>query len=253
MMAPVRRVRMFAGPNGSGKSTIIQEFEAAYGPERVGVYVNADEIEEALKQPDGLDLAPFGVENRGEEIEAFVAATTWPMERTPPVPVPPAEVRGGRLRFPDAEINSYLSAVVADYLRIALIAAYVPFTFETVMSSAGKLDVLREARAAGFKTYLYFVTTDDPLINVTRVQNRVARGGHPVSEEAIRRRYRQSLANLPAAARLADQTYLFDNSTEGDGLTALPIAQIEDGILEILVDEAPRWFTTAFPAARPDA
>lgn len=238
---------MFAGPNGSGKSTIYEEFEQRYGLEGVGVYVNADEIEKALRSPDGLDLAPFGVEGLGNEIEAFVAATTWPSQRTPPVEVPPAQVQGGRLRFPDAQINSYLSAIVADYLRGALIKAGTSFSFETVMSDSGKLQILRDARDAGCRTYLYFVTTDDPDVNVTRVQNRVARDGHDVNSVDVVRRYWKSHANLPGAAQLVDRAYFFDNTTEGGD--ALRVAEINDGEHSVLVDELPEWFVTAFPSA----
>jgi predicted ABC-type ATPase len=49
------RLRVFAGPNGSGKSTIRDELK----DEWIGVYVNADEIESALKRPAGLNLDAF--------------------------------------------------------------------------------------------------------------------------------------------------------------------------------------------------
>ncbi|HSI50226.1 MAG TPA: hypothetical protein VLA61_18290 [Ideonella sp.] len=39
------RLRVFAGPNGSGKSTIHELLR----PEWIGAYVNADEIEKALR------------------------------------------------------------------------------------------------------------------------------------------------------------------------------------------------------------
>ncbi len=43
--AQFTRLRMFAGPNGSGKSTI----KDMLPPERLGVYVNADDIEKAIR------------------------------------------------------------------------------------------------------------------------------------------------------------------------------------------------------------
>ena len=45
----MRRMRMFAGPNGSGKSTIFRQIQNALLYEyRMGIWVNADEIERQM-------------------------------------------------------------------------------------------------------------------------------------------------------------------------------------------------------------
>jgi hypothetical protein len=50
---------MFAGPNGSGKTTIKLGLKK---PQTwFGVYINPDEIEDALQQTGQLDLDSFGV------------------------------------------------------------------------------------------------------------------------------------------------------------------------------------------------
>ena len=247
----VPRVRMFAGPNGSGKSTILGEFARRYGPAAVGAYVNADDIERALRSPAGLDLAPYGAESRGDEVEAFVRASEWLAAKGHAEEARAASVHAGRLRFPGAAVNSYLAAVVAEFLRQALVQAGTSFTFETVMSSPDKLDFLRHARDAGYKTYLYFVTTDDPEVNLSRVRDRVRQGGHDVDPGAVVARYRRSLALLPGAARIVHRAYLFDNTTEGN--TALLLAEIRDGELEFCVDAVPAWFATAFPPDQPES
>ena len=72
-------------------------------------------------------------------------------------------------------MNSYLASVAVDFLRTRLIQARTSFTFETVMSHPDKVQILARARRAGFRTYLYFVATDDPAINISRVRNRVRR------------------------------------------------------------------------------
>lgn len=56
------------------------------------------------------------------------------------------------------------------------------------MSSEDKIDVLKLARATGFKNYLYYIATDDPDINIQRVDNRIHTGGHAVPVEKIRQR-----------------------------------------------------------------
>ena len=57
MTAPVPRLRMFAGPNGSGKSTIKDMLPLQW----LGVYVNADEMEKAIRSDGYLDLSSFEV------------------------------------------------------------------------------------------------------------------------------------------------------------------------------------------------
>nr|WP_294864466.1 hypothetical protein [uncultured Pseudogulbenkiania sp.] len=54
------RLRMFAGPNGSGKSTIKDVVEATI-PGLLGVYINPDEMEKAIKRDGVLDLTEFQV------------------------------------------------------------------------------------------------------------------------------------------------------------------------------------------------
>jgi predicted ABC-type ATPase len=55
---PTKRMRVFAGPNGSGKTTI---FKGALLDNKVnlGVYVNADEIEEQLKTNKQFDFMSY--------------------------------------------------------------------------------------------------------------------------------------------------------------------------------------------------
>lgn len=86
--------------------------------------------------------------------------------------------------------------------------------FETVLSMPDKLDFIARAKAAGFFVRLFFVGTDDPSINAKRIALRVMEGGHEVPIGKIISRYARSLANCLAAIRLADRTYLYDNSVE---------------------------------------
>ena len=65
---------------------------------------------------------------------------------------------------------------IAETLRLDAIRDRASFSFETVMSHPSKLDVLRQARSAGFFVQMFFVATSNPAINVDRVANRVAQG-----------------------------------------------------------------------------
>ena len=152
------------------------------------------------------------------------------------------------------EVNAYFASVVSDFLRQALLAARRSFTFETVMSSPDKVDFLKQAQGVGFRTYLYYVATEDPEINISRVENRVRQGGHPVPKDKIVERYFRSLGLLFEAIRHTNRAYLFDNS----GHDQMWLAEVTDGeALEMKSDTMPHWFKSAvwdkFVDGNPDA
>lgn len=152
----------------------------------------------------------------------------------------------GILGFPAGVMNSYFASVLAGFLRRKLLEIGRTFTFETVMSHSGKVEILRNAQEAGYRTYLYYVATDDPAINVSRVANRVALGGHPVPVDKIVSRYHKSLDLLLSAIRFTNRAYIFDNSTNNaDGMHTW-LAEITDGkTLELKTDLIPAWFLHA--------
>lgn len=86
------------------------------------------------------------------------------------------------------------------------------FVYETTLSSRQSIELMRTARDDGYEVGLIFVALNSPDLNVQRVAERVARGGHDIPEHVIRRRYEAALRRLPDAIRLADRSVLFDNS-----------------------------------------
>lgn len=238
MSSPVARLRMFAGPNGSGKSTIKDMLPSEW----LGVYINADEIEKTIRSSAGLNLADFNVQADAQELRSFLQASIL-LQKAGLLPlVPQLSFLDSRVIFGSVPVNSYWASVLADFVRHKLLSAQVSFTFETVMSSPDKVAFLGKARQAGYRTYLYFVATEDPDINVSRVSYRVQTGGHPVAEDKIRSRYVRSLALLPEAVAQADRAYIFDNS----GSDRVWIAEVTGGIeIEMQTDEMPAWFKAA--------
>ncbi|HTF94821.1 MAG TPA: zeta toxin family protein [Cellvibrio sp.] len=232
------RVRMFAGPNGSGKSTLKDELKQEW----LGVYVNADEIEKTLKSNSYIDFSEFQLSLDGEEIFSFFKKSAFSDVVKLVDPSLNLRCAGSKLYFNGVNINSYHASALADYLRRKLVEQKISFSFETVMSHPDKIEFLKFARTHGFRTYLYFVATEHPDINVERVQIRVASGGHPVPEDKIRKRYQESIILLFAALEQSDRAYVFDNS----GTTKAFIAEITNGEeLKFMVNEIPHWFDEA--------
>lgn len=126
----------------------------------------------------------------------------------------------------------------ADFIRKKLLEYKKSFTFETVMSSYDKIELLKVSKSLGYRNYLYYISTSDPSINISRVKNRVAFKGHDVPEDKIISRYYRSLGFLKEAVKLSDRAYIFDNSSEEKTW----ICEITNGSdVDFKVDEIPSW------------
>ncbi len=230
----VPRLRMFAGPNGSGKSTI----KSVINKELLGVYVNPDEIESEIKQFDFLDFQNYRIKAESSEVLDFFARSTLLEKGGLQEEAACLRFSDNRLIFFDIIVNSYFASVCSDFIRRKLLEKRMSFTFETVMSAKDKVEILKQARLLGYRTYLYYIATDDPMINVSRVKQRVKSGGHDVPEDKIISRYKRSLQNLPQALAETDRAYIFDNS----GHVAVWLCEITSGkSVEFKQDEVPHW------------
>ena len=235
LLAATPRLRMFAGPNGSGKSSL----KSVIDRNLLGIYINPDEIEAEIRQFDFLNFNRFGVETSESELLQFFHKSTLLKKADLLDEAESLRFNDNRLSFFDVTINSYFASVCADFIRQKLILARQSFTFETVMSAPDKVQLLEQSHKFGYRNYLYFVATDDPKINIARVQYRVQKGGHDVPKDKIIARYGRSLDLLWAAIQATDRAYIFDNS----GRQFLWLAEITAAAqIEIKSDKLPVWF-----------
>lgn len=234
------RMRVFAGPNGSGKSTILGELQPGW----IGAYVNADDIERQLRLTGSLNLDRLGLRredpHRAPRYKRHLAESELLRRHGLTSISALTHLDGQILHLPLQDVNSYVAAVLADSIRRDLMAQGSTFTFETVMSSPDKVAFMREAKSCGYRTYLYFVATADPEINISRVRLRVRQGGHDVPETLVRSRYDRSIALLDAACNAADRAYVFDNSGSEHRL----LVEVTNGVeLTVRASTLPGWFT----------
>ncbi|MGY4494022.1 zeta toxin family protein [Pseudomonas sp. TE3610] len=232
------RIRIFAGPNGSGKST----FNRLIPAHLLGRYINPDDIERTIGSTGYFDFSTYGIEKQKADVFDFlIAHPVLNLSATSLDKLQRLSLEGDRLNFAQTSIDSYVASALSDFIRHALIRERISFTFETVMSSPDKVELLKKAREAGYRVYVYYVATADPDINVRRVAYRVSQGGHHVAADKIRQRYCRSLDLLSDAILVSNRAYIFDNSDEGGGFAQL--AEITEGeSIEIKSDIQPPWF-----------
>lgn len=231
----IPRLRMFAGPNGSGKST----FKTMIRQELLGIYINPDEIEKEITRRGFLDLDAYQVTTAKQEILDFFNQSTLLEKAGCLDEAFSLRFNDNKLSFHEVTVNAYFASVAADFIRQKLIECSKSFTFETVMSFPDKIELLRKAQSKGYRTYLYYVATENSDINISRVRYRVSTGGHLVPEDKIISRYMRSLDLLMQAVQFTHRAYIFDNSTHEH----IWLAELTDGrTLEMKTDQMPAWF-----------
>jgi predicted ABC-type ATPase len=104
------------------------------------------------------------------------------------------------------------------------------FGFETTLSGRTYVNLLGDMKTSGYRVVLFFLWLPNAEMAVARVEIRVRQGGHHVSGEDIRRRYRTGVRNLfRPYPPLLDGWWLYDASR----LPPKLIARQEQGRLTI--------------------
>ena len=112
--------------------------------------------------------------------------------------------------------------------------------FETVLSADDKLDFIKRAKETGFFIRVFFVSTEHPSVNASRIARRVMKGGHDVPISKIISRYYKSIVNCIKASKYADRTYVYDNTEEN--AEAKILFRMTDGKLaKQYLTELPEW------------
>lgn len=188
----------------------------------------------------GVLRAPLPVD--GKSLERFLEVSGYPREVTEKFRDGSILLAGDRFHFcGDGSATSYTVSLLANYFQNRMIEARTSFSQETVFSHPSKSEALQIAKEQGFRTYLYYVATDDPGINVARVRQRAREGGHDVSAEKIVARYGRSLGQVRAALPWVSRAYFFDNS--GNGMRYLASFEETSGLhLSVSEETLPRWF-----------
>lgn len=126
-----------------------------------------------------------------------------------------AALKAGRLLLEQIEIN---------------VNKQIDFAFETTLSGTAYLSRLRELKKKGYSVHLFFLWIPDVSLSLARVASRVKMGGHPITENVIRRRFHRGIKNFFNRYRpILNSWLLFDNS----GNEPYVIAQEDRGKLTV--------------------
>lgn len=96
------------------------------------------------------------------------------------------------------------------------------FAFETTLSGRSYMSLFRQLKARGYQIHIFFLWVRTADLALSRIRERVSKGGHGVPDPVVRRRFERSIRNFFLHYRgLADVWLLFDNSDKLPRVVAL--------------------------------
>lgn len=134
---------------------------------------------------------------------------------------------------------AYQAAKIAAQRRQGYLANRQSFISESTFSHPSKLQLIDDAKAAGFCVMLYHVNVCHADLSVARVASRVKNGGHNVPEHKIRARYKRNQKLIRQAVLKADAAFIYDNSR----IKMLPLLAISfnHGRVNRVAESIPTW------------
>ncbi len=235
------RLRVIAGPNGSGKSSVFQLIKEFKEKEKViptGPFVNSDLIEKAFRETGSISLKDFEITDPSPTIiQEYLEISTLKSPYEPGIIQDLVILDNSHFKLKGKESSPRIGMIVSDLIREELLKRKISFTMETVFSHTDKVQFMQRAKEAGYNVYLYFVSTENPEINIKRVEGRVAAGGHDVDPVKIVERYKRTMNNLLAAVKISYRAYIFDNS----GASTVKIAEKDKDGTIYLEESVPQW------------
>lgn len=135
-------------------------------------------------------------------------------DQRPGVPFVNADIIAAERWPEDPVAHGHDAAIAAQAATEELLARREPFIAETVASHPSKVELVQQARAAGYHIHLIVIAVPEEL-SVVRVVHRVAAGGHDVPEDKIRSRWQRLWDHVASMIELVDSAEIFDNSGPG--------------------------------------
>lgn len=112
----------------------------------------------------------------------------------------------------------------------------VNFTQETTLSGMRTLKTIRKARDLNYFIRLYYVGVSSSAESISRIKNRVSKGGHDIPSADVERRYNKRFEDLAKILPYCDEAVFFDNE---NGFAEK--AEYRNGSLIVKGGKIPEW------------
>ena len=122
----------------------------------------------------------------------------------------------------------------------------VSFTQETTLSGYKTEKTAKEARELGYTVRLYYIGLNSVDESLSRIENRVRRGGHNIHREDVCRRYACRWDSVKKVLPYCQEGEFYDND---NGF--IKVAEYRNGEIIPMGDYRPRWLTELIEYLKP--
>ncbi len=112
----------------------------------------------------------------------------------------------------------------------------ISFTQETTLSGVRVLKTVKRAVSSDYYIRLYYVGVDSAEESIRRIKNRVAKGGHDIPDDDVRRRFAKRFDDLMMILPYCNEAHFFDNE---NGFSES--AEYKNGTLIVKTADIPDW------------
>lgn len=118
----------------------------------------------------------------------------------------------------------------------ACIEKGLSFTQETTLSGRKTEATAKLVKELGYTVRLFYIGLDSAAESLSRIQNRVKRGGHGIPEDDVERRFAGRWEALAKVLPYCDEAEFYDN---GNGF--VKVAEYRSGKLYAVSRHTPQW------------
>ena len=112
----------------------------------------------------------------------------------------------------------------------------IDFTQETTLSGKKTLKTIIAAREKDYCIRLFYVAVSSSEESIRRIANRVAKGGHNISDDDVKRRYANRFDDLLAVLPYCNEAHFYDNENGFE-----EVGEYRNGTLSVTSEEPPKW------------
>lgn len=112
----------------------------------------------------------------------------------------------------------------------------VCFTQETTLSGKKTLNTIKRAIDKDYYIRLYYVGLDTLDESLTRIENRVKKGGHNIDSDTVANRFEKRFDDLIAVLPYCNEATFYDND---NGF--VPVAKYKNGEILPFGNKQPKW------------
>lgn len=114
------------------------------------------------------------------------------------------------------------------------------FTWETTLSGQKTLKIILAAREKGYHIVLHYIAVSSAEESLSRIQNRVRKGGHDIPKEDVQRRFDKRFDDLMKVLPYCDMAMFWDNENGFEMIASYSKNELS------LYDDAkkPEWILT---------